>query len=312
MILVTGGAGFLGSHIVRRLCSMGQPVRVLVRDLGRAQREARLEGEEVDWALGDITHPESLRSAMESVDQVVHAAAIAIEKGNASYEEINYQGTVNVVDASVLAGVQRFLNISQMGADENLPYRFLASKGRAQAYVAGSNLAWTALRPSVLFGPQDEFANTFARLVPLSPFIFPIVGTQYSRFQPIWVGDVANCAAQCLADETTVHSEFELGGPEVLTLEEIERRTLAAVGARRLMVPFPLPLLRLIVTLMESLFPNPPVTRSLLELLQVSNVPDDNALPRFVNEPRAFTPETIRAYMKGFTVRGTVSGFLQR
>lgn len=311
MILVTGGSGFLGSHIVSRLIEDGRSVRVLVRNLDRAQREGRLEGLPIEWAVGDVTDPPSLKPALEGVNKVVHTAAIAIEKGDATYEEINYQGTVNVVDASQAASVERFINISQMGADPDLPYRFLASKGRAQVYVAGSELAWTALRPSVLFGPEDEFANTFARLVPLTPIIFPIVGTEQSRFQPVWVEDVATTVLGSLADDSTVGQEFELGGPEVLTLEEIERRTLQALGARRIMIPFPLPLLRVIVALMEIAIPNPPVTKSLLELLQVSNVPVDNRLPRFVAEPRAFLPENIRPYMQEFTVGETLRTYFR-
>lgn len=311
MILVTGGSGFLGSHIAGRLIEDGRSVRVLVRNLERAQQEGRLDGLPVEWAVGDVTDLPSLKPALEGVRQVIHTAAIAIEKGGATYEEINYQGTVNVVDASQAAGVERFVNISQMGADPDLPYRFLASKGRAQAHVADSDLAWTALRPSVLFGPEDEFANTFARLVPLTPIIFPIVGTEESRFQPVWVGDVAAAVLGTLADDTTVHQEFELGGPEVLTLEQIERRTLAALGSRRLMIPFPLPLLRVIVALMEIGFPNPPVTKSLLELLQVSNVPQENRLPRFVDGPMAFTPENIRPYMQEFMVRETLRQYFR-
>lgn len=311
MVLVTGGSGFLGSHIVERLIEEGHGVRVLVRNVDRAQREGRLEGLPVEWAAGNVTDPASLGPPLEGVEGVVHTAAIAIERGGATYEEVNYEGTVNVVDAAVRAGVERFINISQMGADPGLPYRFLASKGRAQAYVAESGLRWTALRPSVIFGPEDEFANTFARLVPLTPVVFPIVGTDESRFQPVWVEDVATAVILSLSDDATVRAEFELGGPEILTLQEIERRTLEAMGARRFMVPFPQPLLKLIVAVMEIVFPNPPVTRSLLELLQVSNVPSVNALPRFVDQPRAFTPENIRPYMQEFTVGETLREYLR-
>lgn len=312
MILVTGGTGFLGSHIVRRLVEDGHKIRALVRNRERAEREGRLEGVPVDWASGDVTEPASLTAALVGVDQIVHTAAIAIEKGQASYEQVNYQGTVNLVDAALQADVRRFINISQLGADPDLPYRFLASKGRAQAYVAGSDLTWTAFRPSVIFGPEDEFANIFARLVPLSPLIYPIVGTEDSRFQPVWVDDVAEAVAKTLGNEATFMKEYELGGPEVLTLEEIERRTLRAIGARRVMIRFPMPLLRLIVALMERTLPSPPVTRSLLELLQVSNVPTDNAIEHFVDQPRAFTAENVGPYMRTFRVSETLRSFFRR
>jgi uncharacterized protein YbjT (DUF2867 family) len=310
MILVTGGSGYVGSHIVRRLAEQGRPVRAMVRSRSRAEGEGRLAGLPVDWLEADVTRPETLGPALQGVTAVIHTVAIAIEKGGRKYEAINYQGTVNVVEAARAAGVRRFINQSQLGADSRLPYRFLASKGKAQEYVAASDLDWTAFRPSVIFGPEDEFANTFARLVPLTPIIFPIVGR--ADFQPVWVEDVTTCIVRALEEPGTIRQEYELGGPEKLTLEEIERRTLQALGARRWLVPFPAPLIRLAVTLMETLLPAPPVTRSLLELLAVSNVPADNAIHQFVPEPQAFTPELAAPYMRKFKVGETLAQFFGR
>lgn len=312
MIYITGGSGFLGSHIVKRLIAEGREVRVLVRNRERAQKEGRLAGLAVDWVDGDITEPGTLAGGLAGVEYIIHAAAIAIEKGQSTYEGVNYQGTVNLVDAAQEAGVRRFINISQLGADPDLPYRFLASKGRAQAYVAGSSLDWTAFRPSVIWGPEDEFANVFARLIPLTPIIFPIIGDEQARFQPVSVEDVVSTAIAALGDRSTFGVEFELGGPEVLTLEEIERRVMQAIDANRLMVRFPMPLLRLAVKAMEVFLPNPPVTSSLLELLQVENVTRKNALSRFVDSPREFKPENLATYMNDFTVAGTLRSFMGR
>ncbi|MFN2274294.1 MAG: complex I NDUFA9 subunit family protein [Anaerolineales bacterium] len=312
MILVTGGSGYLGSHIVRRLLESGKPVRVLVHNLERAQREGRLKDLSVELITGDVTRPETLGPAMQGVTAVIHTVAIAIERGGSTYELVNTQGTVNVVDAAREAGIRRFVNICQLGASAELPYRFLASKGKAQEYVAASGLDWTAFRPSVIWGPEDEFANTFARLAPITPIIFPIVGGPEARFQPVWVEDVATAVVKSLDDPTTFRKEFELGGPEVLTLEQIERRTLEAVGARRIMIRFPMALLRLVVRLMEATLRNPPVTRSLLELLAVSNVTSDNALTRFVEAPRAFTAEAASEYMSEFRVSETLRQYFRR
>jgi uncharacterized protein YbjT (DUF2867 family) len=310
MIVVTGASGYVGSHIVRRLVETGKPVRAFVRSRQSAQKEGRLKGLDVDWAEGDVTRPETLSPAIEGASAIIHTVAIAIEKGRRTYEEINYQGTVNVVEATRAAGVQRLINISQLGADASLPYRFLASKGKAQEYVAASGLDWTAFRPSVIWGPEDEFANTFARLVPFSPIIFPIVGGEEAKFQPVWVEDLVTCIARALDEPGTIRKEYEVGGPEVLTLEEIERRTLKAVGAQRRMVHFPMPILRVVVTLMETLLPAPPVTRSLLELLAVSNVTRTNAIQQFVPDPRPFTAENAAPYMRQFRARQTLAQFL--
>lgn len=309
MIVVTGASGYVGSHITRILVESGWPVRALVHNSQRVQSEGRLKGLDLELIEGDVTRPETLAKAMQGASAVIHTVAIAIEKGDRRYESINYQGTVNTVEAAKTAGVRRFLNMSQLGASSRLPYRFLASKGKAQEYVAASGLDWTAFRPSVIWGPEDEFANTFARLIPLTPLIFPIIGDENTRFQPVWVEDVAACFAKALDDPSTVEKECELGGPEVLTLEEIERRTLQAVNSKRLMIRFPMPLLRMVVTLMEILLPSPPVTRSLLELLAVSNVTTQNDITQFVPAPRPFTTENISPYMRQFRVTQSLRQF---
>ena len=312
MIVVSGSSGYVGSHITRRLAESGLHVRAFVRSKSHAQAEGRLAGLNIEWMEGDVTEPDSLLPIMKGATSVIHTVAIAIEKGGQSYESINYQGTVNMVDAARTSGVSRFINLSQLGADSNLPYRFLSSKGKAQEYVAESNLDWTAFRPSTIWGPEDEFANTFAKLVPLSPLIFPIVGDENSEFQPVWVEDVATSVIKSLEDDETIGKEFELGGPEILTLGEIERRTLEAVGAKRKMVRFPMSVLRAIVSLMEALVPSPPVTKSLLELLAVPNVTKNNELSRFVENPRPFTAQNIAPYMKDFKLRQTLAQFTSR
>jgi NADH dehydrogenase len=312
MILISGASGYFGSHLTRRLVEMGRPVRALVRSLDRTVKEGRFQGMQVECVEGDVTRPESLQGVFDGVSAVIHTVAIAIEKGERSYEQVNTQGTVNIVDAAKAAGVGRFLNMCQLGADSRLPYRFLASKGKAQEYVTTSGLDWTAFRPSVIWGPEDEFANTFARLVPLTPLIFPIIGDKNARFQPVWVEDVVTCFVKALDDPETIGKEYEIAGPEVLTLEEIERRTLKAIGAKRWMVHFPMPVLRMVVSMMESLLPEPPVTRSLLELLAVRNVPSENAIYRFVPEPRPFTAENAAQYMVKFRVRETLAKFIGR
>lgn len=310
MIVVTGASGYVGSHITRRLVEKGKPVRAMVRSVELAKKEQRLSDLAIDWIAGDVTRPETLAAVMQNATAVIHTVAVAIEKGDRSYEAINHQGTVNVVEAAQKAGIRRFINLSQLGADAQLPYRFLASKGKAQDVVAASGLDWTAFRPSVIWGPEDEFANTFARLIPLTPFIFPIVGDQNSKFQPVWVDDVAACVVKSLEDPATIGNQYELGGPEILTLEEIERRTLLAMGSKRAMIHFPLWLLKPIVTLLEKLLPAPPVTRSLLELLAVSNVTQNNAIYRFIEMPKAFTANEAAAYMRQFRVRDTLAQFI--
>ena len=309
-ILVTGAAGYLGNQTVKRLLGQGRKVRALVRKRAKANIRLGAIADRIEIVEGDVTQPASLAAAMRDVSAVIHYVAIAMEKGGQTYESVNYQGTVNVLKAAEAAGVKRFINMSQNGARADLPYRFLASKGRAQEFVAASNLQWTALRPSAIFGPQDEFFNTFARLLKLTPLVFPLIGGGKAEFQPVSVHDVVEAVIRCLDDDSTIGAELTLGGPEVLNLGEIERRIIAALNTSRILLPVPVALLRPAVIVMQSILPGSPVSTSLLDLLAVPNTVPDNALVNhFGMEPIPFAGEHI-AYLRDNTVSDTLAKFL--
>ncbi len=308
-ILITGAAGYLGNQTAKKLVAMGRPVRALVRTRAKASLRLGDIADRIDIVEGDVTKPASLAPAMRDVSAVIHYVAIAMEKGGQTYESVNYQGTVNVLKAAKAAGVQRFINMSQNGARADLPYRFLASKGRAQEFVAASDMQWTALRPSAIFGPQDEFFNTFARLLKLSPAVFPLIGGGKAEFQPVSVHDVVEAVIRCLDDDSTIGAELALGGPEVLSLGEIERRIIAALDTWRILLPVPVGLLRPVVRVMQALLPGSPVSTSLLDLLAVPNTVPDNALVnRFGMEPIPFSGENI-AYLRDNTLSDTLAKF---
>lgn len=300
-VLVTGAAGYVGNNLVQRLVAEGKPVRAMVRSIDKAERRLADVKGKVDIVQGNVTDRDSLQRVMSGVSAVVHLVAIAIETGGHTYEEINYQGTVNVVDAAEAAGVQRFIFMSQNSASPDHWSRFLRSKGRAQQYVTSSNLRWTVLRPSVIFGPQDEFVNSIARLVRLTPVVFPNIGGGKALFQPVSVLDVVEAAALCLEDDGTIGKVFELGGPETLSLETMEKRIFKAMGVRRALFPAPAWLLKPAVFLMEKTLPGAPVNLSLLELLKEPNVVEDNALMLYFNiDPRPFIGVNI-AYLEDIT-----------
>lgn len=305
-ILVTGAAGFLGNNVVRRLAEQGKPVRAMVRNVDKAQKRLADVKDKIEIVQGDVADREGLKTLMRDVSTVIHLVAIALEKGGQTYEAVNYQGTVNVVDAAQAAGVPRFIYMSQNGADPNHFSRFLRSKGRAQEYVASSGLQWTALRPSVIFGTQDEFFNSIARMVRLTPLVFPNIGGGTAQFQPVSVHDVAEATVRCVDNDDTIGKAFPLGGPEVLTLKEIEQRILKAMGTNRILIPGPTWLLKPAVFVMEKVLPGSPVSTTLLELLKVPNIVSDNALVSYFNmQPRAFAGEHI-AYLKNVTAREAI------
>ena len=309
-ILVTGAAGYLGNQTVKKLVALGHPVRAMVRHRAKARLRLGDVAEQIEIVEGDVTDRDSLAPAMQGVSAVIHYVAIAMEKGGQTYDGVNFQGTVNILDAAAAAGVKRFINMSQNGARADLPYRFLASKGRAQAYVAASDLRWTALRPSAIFGPQDEFFNTFARLLKVTPIIFPLIGGGVAEFQPVSVHDVVEAVIRSLDDDSTIGKELALGGPEVLTLGEIERRIIEALNTWRLLLPTPVALLRPAVKIMEATLPGSPVSTSLLELLAVPNTVPDNALVNhFGMTPIPFAGEHI-AYLNDNSIGDAMAKFL--
>lgn len=308
-ILVTGAAGFVGNNVVEKLVEKGHSVRAVVRSLDKAKLRLGKFGDKVEVVQADVRQRGDWERLMRGVSAVVHTVAISMEKGGMTYDEVNYQGTINVVDAAEKMGVRRFVFISQNGADSSLPYRFLASKGKAQNYVQQSGLAWTSLRPSAIFGRQDEFFNTFARLVRLTPLIFPLVGGGKAEFQPVSVLDVAKATVRSLEDDGTIGKAFDLGGPEPLTLGEIEKRVIKALDTSRLLFPAPVVLLRPAVVVMQALLPGSPVNTSLLELLAVPNTVKHNGLVEYFKiSPIPFSGEHI-AYLKEATATGALKKF---
>lgn len=310
-ILVTGGAGYLGNQTVKKLVTLGRPVRAMVRHRAKAEIRLRDVADSIEIVTADVTDPDSLVAVMSDLSAVIHYVAIAMEKGGQTYEQVNYQGTVNLVEAAKAAGVGRFINMSQNGARSDLPYRFLASKGRAQEYVAASGLQWTAMRPSAIFGPQDEFFNTFARLLKITPLVFPLIGGGKALFQPVSVHDVVEAVIRSLDDDSTIDRELALGGPEVLSLGEIERRIIQAMNTGRLLLPVPLSLLRPVVLVMQALLPGSPVSSGLLDLLSIPNTVADNALVNhFGIQPIPFSGEHIR-YLNDNTAGDALAKFLR-
>lgn len=297
-ILITGITGFVGSHLAAQLAEQGHHVRGLVRKPGARGHLAA--NTRVEFVQGDITGPETLADAMRGMDAVVHLVAIPYERGSATYDAINAQGTRNVVQAAEAAGIKRFVHQSALAADSKSQYAYLRSKGQGEDAVRTSNLAWTIFRPSVLVGEHDEFANALARWLVITPLAFPLVGDGQARFQPLWIQDMVTLMTQALNDPKTIGQIYEVGGPEQLTYEAMVKQILFALRRKRWLLKIPVPLMRPVVKIMEIVLPKPPATTSLLDLLNVDNTATVDAVEReFGFKPRRFGE--VISYLNGMS-----------
>ena len=291
-ILVTGASGFVGNRLIPILLAAQHQVVALVRTPIAGEmaisRLPALERGGVVTRVGDVTRPETLGPALTGVDAVVHLVAIPRDfNRGADMRLVNTEGTRAVVAAMDAAGVRRLVHIGAMGVVEDPRLHYASSKARAEAIVRDSTLEWTILKPSLMFGEGDGFFNIIAGLVRASPGIVPMPGDGSARFQPIHVGDVAEVTLRALADPTTIGGVFELGGPRYWTYGEITREVLAALGKRRLIVPVPIPLIRLVAGAAERVRIAFPVATDQLRQLRIDNIGPLDLIPsRFGFEPR--------------------------
>jgi NADH dehydrogenase len=291
-ILVTGGTGFIGPHVVHALRAQETPVRALVRNPARA---GRLTAWGAELATGDVTNPASLRPACEGVDAVVHL--VAIIKGNpADFERVMSEGTRNIVAAAQEAGVRRFVLASALGLDERskgaVPY--FAAKWEMERAVKESGLEHVIFRPSFVFGRDGGVLPTFIRLARLAP-VTPIIGPGTQRLQPIWVEDLAQFYSRAIGEPGAANRTFDLGGPEAVTWNEFWERLKSVLGVHRPSVHVPFGAMRLQATLTERL-PGAPVTRDQLTMLELGDnvVTDANAAVETFGLPLVALSEQLR------------------
>ena len=276
-VLLLGGTGYVGDALRPRLRDAGYDVRLLAR----SGDTTAYEREGFTTVRGDVTDPSSLERAMQGIDAVINLVAIIKEKGDVTFERLNYQGAVNAVAAARQAGVRRFVQMSALGAG-NLPdYPYHYTKWRAENEVRDSGLDWTIFRPSIIFGPgeQQQFVTQLADVVRKAPVI-PVVGDGSSRFQPVHLHDVADAYIRALGDPSTVGQTYEIAGPEVLTYEEILEECAAALGKRKPKMHIPVALMKPAAAAMGAIpFIDAPVTTEQLKMLKLDNTTENNALP---------------------------------
>ena len=277
IVTVFGGSGFIGRYVVQRLAHDGWTIRVAVRHPGRAKFLKPL-GE-----IGQITplcvplqDAAAVAAALSGADAAVNLVGVLFESGRQRFQAVQAQGAGTVASAAAEAGVESLVQISAIGASPDSASAYARSKGEGEAAVRAAFPEAVILRPSVVFGPEDGLFNRFAEMTRFSPAL-PLIGGGRTRFQPVYVGDVARAVVKALTDPACRGKVYELGGPKVYSLKELMELLLSAIGRKRLLVDLPFGLARLQAALLE-LLPQPPLTRDQVTLLREDNVVSPGAL----------------------------------
>lgn len=275
LITVFGGSGFVGRYLVRALAKRGWRIRVAVRrpDLVGYLQPMGGVGQ-IMSVQANIRSADSVRAAVAHADVVVNLVGILAETGTQTFAAVQDEGARNVATAAREAGVPRFIQMSAIGADPGSPSAYARTKAAGEAAALDVVPGAIVVRPSIVFGPEDDFFNRFAQMAKLSPVV-PVVGPD-TRFQPVYVGDVGEFVAAA-ADGAVGGGTYELGGPDVRTFRELLEMMLAVTRRRRRIVAIPFGAATLQARLL-SVLPNPPLTADQVELLKSDNVVSEAAM----------------------------------
>ena len=307
LVTVFGGSGFLGRHVVRALARRQYRIRVAVRrpELAGFLRPMGRVGQ-IHAVQANLRYPQSVAAAVRDADVVINLVGILFERGRQRFDAVQAEGAEAVALAAKAAGAP-LVHVSAIGADESSPSLYARSKAEGERWVLAALPEATIMRPSIVFGPEDDFFNRFAALARLAPAL-PLPGGGHTRFQPVFAGDVAEAIAKAVDGDTKPGAIYELGGPDVRTFKELMEFTLATIQRRRLLVPVPFALLKLQATLLQFL-PKPPLTPDQVELLKRDNIVSENAKrDGRTLEALGIVPESIAAIVPTYLWRFRKSG----
>jgi len=306
LVTVFGGSGFVGRHAVRALAADGWRVRAAVRrpDLAGHLQPMGAVGQ-IHAVQANVRFPDSVRRAVEGADAVVNLVGILAKSGRQTFRAVHADGARAIAEAARAAGAKTLVHVSAIGAEKRSKADYARTKAAGEAAVLERFPDAVILRPSLVFGPEDQLFNRFAALAGFSPFL-PLIGGGRTRLQPVYAGDVAEAIAVACAGRAKPHTVYELGGPEVVTFRALLDKTMAWSGRRRLYLRLPFGLAKLGALLTLPL-PNSmrPLTVDQIRMLQVDNVVGKlaEAEGRTLAGLGVEHPQTMEAVVPGYLQR---------
>lgn len=293
-VLVAGGTGLLGEAITRALAGAGHSVTVM----SRSRPAMPVPG--TSWVHGDVTEPSSLAGPVAGKEVVVDAVQVPNypmedPKRGYTFERIDLGGTKNLVDAAKVAGVGQFVGLSGVGAAEDAKYHWLRFKWQEEQHIRTSGVPFTIFRPSWIFGPRDVSLNRFLGLARWLPFV-PVVGDGKTRINPLYVKDLAAHAAVAVGHERAMGQVFELGGPAVMTMDEVIRTALEVSGKRRFLFHQPKPLMKAAATVVQFV-PGRPLTPDAIDFVTMDGVADTTLAESVFGLRLTPLEEALRQYL---------------
>jgi len=305
---VLGGSGFIGRYVVQRLAARGDVIAVGCR---------RAEGARFLMPQGnvgqiaalnlDIGDEEVLPAFLAGNEALVNCVGILRESGPQRFDRVHHTGPARLARLAREAGIERFVHISAIGADSRSTSAYARTKAAGEAAVRDAFPTVTILRPSVVFGPEDQFFNRFAAMAMISP-VLPLIGGGETRFQPVYVGDVADAVVKCLDDPATAGRTYELGGPKIYSFRELIELLLAEIRRKRLLLDLPFGLAAFQARLM-AILPNPPLTPDQVELLKRDNVVSSGAMTLAA---LGLTPTAVEGILPTYLDRFRRGGWYER
>jgi uncharacterized protein YbjT (DUF2867 family) len=310
LVTVFGGSGFLGRHVVRALANRGYRIRVAVRRPGLAgylQPMGRVG--QIHAVQANLRYPDSVAAALRDADVAVNLVGLMLERGRQRFDALMADGAATVAKAASDVGAP-LVHISSLAADPDAPSHYARTKGEGEQQVRAAASSAIIVRPSIVFGPEDDFFNRFGAMSRLSPAL-PLPGGGHTRMQPVFAGDVAEGIAKAVDGDLKPGTTYEFGGPDAYTFKELMAFVLATVERRRLLLPIPFGLMKVQAAFLQFL-PKPPITLDQVELLKRDNVVSEDAKrDGRTLEGIAIIPDSIEAIVPSYLWRFRKAGQFQ-